>query len=554
MTVSDRQEDLHFRNTGVGSPRSRSSRQGGDLATSAAGGSGRTELVLQVLAVVGLTVFYLLTAPWYHTTAVDSYHFASLVVGAVDDEGTMRTYLWIASLRALYEAVSAVAPETNPFLVAGVVHAIMTALAVVLLQDLLRRYFALSTLSSWVAAGIFAVSYGTWRYAAELEVYAAAAFLSLLILHLTFRVPAIAPDRRTKALLVAAAVGALATLAYQPLGIVAGFSALTFFVLRLRMRETALYLGAYGVLVAAGTALIGYVNQTTIAGAALDTDGKLPEAPGLAEMAYAVVAFLQNILSVNWMFLFEPTRARLEADFRYSFIQELVASDQSYVGDTLYFLTVPVAVVLIAAALLFALRRTYQPPFTVAEAAVIVWLMVHTAMALALHPEGFETWIPALVPLLILVGIRVVNPVMISGKRWIPVAVFAVLLVHNWFAGVGVMAYAERDYNVEKGGPVLAEASPADIVVLGNDWALERYLNYMGPAETFLIHRDGAAEFAAAADTALAGGGRVFILDDTFEELPDAIEILDRARAVDEAARIEIGDLGYVVEIRAAAP
>jgi hypothetical protein len=553
MTVSDRQEDLRFRSTGIDGPRSR---ERSDRPTTVTGGPERSQAALQVLAVIGLTVFYLLTAPWYHTTAVDSYHFASIIVGGVDDEGTARTYLWLASLRALYEAVNVVVPQEDPFLVVGIANAILTALAVVLLQDLLRRYFALSVQSSWLAAGIFAVSYGTWRYAAELEVYAAAAFLSLLILHLAFRVPAIAPDRRAKALLVAAIVGGLATLAYQPLGIVAGVAVLPYLLVRLRVRETALYLGAYGLLVGAGTLLIRYLQSpgSIWSGPALDTDGKMPVAPGLSEIAYAIVAFFQNIVSVNWIFLFEPTRTRLAADYRYSFIQELVASDHSYLGDTLYFLTLPLAALLIGGAFLLALRRRYQPAFTVAEFCVVVWIMIHSAMALALHPEGFETWLPALVPLLILAGIRVVDPLVIAGRSWIPVLAIAVLLVHNWFAGVAVMALAERDYNVEKGGPVLAEAGPGDILVLGNDWALERYLNYKAPSETFLIHRDGAAVFAAAADAALAGGGRVFIFDDTFEELPDALEILDRARTIDETGRREIGDLGYVVEIRAAGP
>jgi hypothetical protein len=176
-------------------------------------------------------------------------------------------------------------------------------------------------------------------------------------------------------------------------------------------------------------------------------------------------------------------------------------------------------------------------------------------MALLLQPSGFETWLPALVPFMLLAGIRIVGPMAASGWRLLPILALATMLVHNWFAGVGFLALADRDYNVARGGPVLSLAGPGDLLVVDSNWAFERYLNYSGDGATYLISRSGIENLDEAAKAALGAGARIFVFDDVLAAHPDVIAAWsDTARPARTAERIDLGDLGYAVVVQAAAP
>jgi hypothetical protein len=512
-------------------------------------------LVRRAAVFVALVAFYLLTAPWYHTTAVDSYNFAHMVVDRPYMDVGNRLFLWLTAMHALYDIAAWIVPDPDPFLVAGVANAIITALAVILMQSLLRRHLGLSDEASWLTAGLFAISYGTWRYATEFEVYAFAALASIVLLHLAFRTGDKTIPRRTRAILATAAFGAVATLAYQPIGIVAGFAIPAYLLLRLALWPTVTYLAAYSMLTGAGMLIIGGLRaRGEIEGVAgmLDTDGKLPLLPPLSDIGVAAVAFGQNILSMNWVFMFEPTRQVIENRFRDQFIQELVASEQSYAGQSLFLLTLPVAATILIAALILILRPSRQRAISAAEVCLLLWLSTHAAMALLLHPTGFETWLPALVPFILLAGMRIVDPLVASGGRILPNLALATMLVHNWFAGVGFLALADKDYNVARGGQVLSLAGPDDLLVVDRNWAFERYLNYAGSSRTFLISALGLTGLNEAAEATLASGRRIFLFDDVLTGHPDVIGAWpDPAHLETTAERIDLGELGHVLILRA---
>lgn len=523
-----------------------------------AGTAAGASLPVRAAVFVVLVGFYLLTAPWYHTTAVDSYNFAHLIVERPYMQASNRLFLWLGAVHGLYDLVALVVPDPDPFLVIGVANAVMTAFTVILMQSLLCRFLGVSIAASWLTAGIFAVSYGTWRYATELEVYPFAALAGVVLLHLAFRAGEGPRSGRAGALIATAIFGALVTLAYQPMGIVAGFAVPAYLLLRLALWPTVTYLATYGGLTGAGMLLIGGLRshgETAGVAGMLDTDGKLPVLPPLSDLGLAVVAFGQNLLSMNWVFMFEPTRQVIEERFRDQFIQELVASEQRYLGQSLFLLTLPIAAAVLIAALVVVLRPSRQPAVSAAEVCLLVWLGVHAAMAILLHPTGFETWLPALVPFVLLAGIRIVGPLVASGWRIIPVLALATMLVHNWYGGVGFLAMADKDYNVERGGPVLSVAGPGDLIVVDTNWAFERYLYYVGTSGTYLIQRSGIDDLGTVAQATLAAGGRVFVFDDVLAAHPDVMAAWpDAARLAETAERIDLGGLGYALVVKPPAP
>ena len=205
-----------------------------------------------LIAFVGLVAIYLVTAPGYHTTAIDSYDFAHTITEKPFFAAGMRLFLWITAMQGLYAAVSWIVPDPDPFVIIGVANALQAAGAVVLFQRLLFAHMGVPGPAAWLTAGLFAFSYGTWRYATELEVYAFVMLASLALLNLAFSADRTRPAGRATYLVLVAVFAAVVTLSYQPLGIVAGFAVPVYFLLRLPVRATGLYMAVYGGLIALG--------------------------------------------------------------------------------------------------------------------------------------------------------------------------------------------------------------------------------------------------------------------------------------------------------------
>ena len=444
--------------------------------------------LVRLIAVCVLTVAYLVTAPAYHTTAIDSYNFAIAITEKGPWGVTGRLFLWLASMQGLYHLVAVFRPDPDPFVIATIVNAFATSLAVVLLERLLRRHFDVPPVASWATALSFGASYGVWRYATELEVYAPAALVSILLLSLTFSTADLHTRERSHRIFLTAFAGAVASFFYQPLGIVAGIAIPVFFASQRVPRDFFQYCITYGLLLIGGFLALMLTNwSSTEAPVLLDTDGKGLVLPDLTTLAISIVAFFQNLLSVNWAFAFPTTRAIIENNYSVFFLQELISADSPYRGFLVFLLTLPAAVIFLGLAFVFLRKTPDRRPITSFELSTFSYLVVHAAMVLTLHPQGFEAWIPTLVPVFILLGSRIAGPLASLGHSFALFGITAVFVLHNWFAGLGVFANAERDYNRILGEPALTHLDAGDLVVIGADWPLAQYLRYHGRANVLLV-------------------------------------------------------------------
>lgn len=521
-----------------------------------AGQPGRTPFLVNAAIVAGLAAFYLLTAPDNHSTAPDSHYFAfyitDLPVSAVPQ---VRYFLWVVAMQALYAAVARVVPDPDPFLVAGTLDAVLTALAVVVLKSLLARRLAVPERAAWITAALFAFSYATWRFAAETEVYAAAALISLALFHAALAMP---PTARPPAgLLVLAVCGALATLAYEPLGIVAGIAIPIVFLTRLPLAHLIAYYAVSGIVLGAGLVvahlLAGAGTDVSLLESVLDTDGKGLKLPTLPEMGITLVGFLQNLLSVNWAFAFDPTRDIVEQVASRRFLRDFYPAQYAPWSYLVFAVTLPAAALLTALALVAIRRSPVRIPFGAPELAAWVWLLSLAAMVILIDPVSFEAWIPATVPVFVLIGLRLAAPLVHAGGAPTGAALAAVFLIHNGFAGIAVIADPERDYYRVRGGPLAALTGPGDLIVAMH-WEEEAYLLYGTEAQIVKVRAIGPEATAAAIEATLAEGGKVILLDHVVEptpgevaELPD-IGLLAGAY-VSRARRISLGEAGYALRI-----
>jgi hypothetical protein len=507
-----------------------------------------------------LSVFYLLTAPQNHSTAVDSYGFAYWItefpLSAVPE---LRLFLWIATMKVVFDLAASVVPTNDPFVILGVVNAIQTAVAVLFLQRLLSVRLGVSREASWITAAAFAVSYGIWRYSAELEVYASAALISLALLYGAFSLETGDGLRRASRLAALAVFGGLATLAYQPLGIVAGIAIPVYLSARVSLSRILLYFMVSGTVVFLGLIFAHILDGASSSGglgAIFDTDGKPLVVPNPFETGQAMVALVQNIISINWSFAFEPTRRVFEEYAGRQYQLFLYPGQFAGPGYLIFFLTIPLAAALFTVAAFVGLRHPSKRSIAAPEGAIIVWLLGHMAMVLLIDPGGMEAWLPAIIPFYILLGLRLVEPISQAGKGLIGLSIIAVLLLHNWFAGIQIISSAEHNYNDVRAEPVLTLSKPGDLILVYNAFAFDRYLSYTADVRNIDAFNYDPVGVAEMLEDTLAGGGKVFLFDDVVfavvsrdgaEEpiaspLPEIILPL-----IEGARRIDLGPAGFAI-------
>ena len=209
--------------------------------------------VASVAAFLGFALLYLLTAPANHALSWDAYWFAGVIAtGQITEVPQPRLFLWIAAMQGLYSAAASVVADPDPFRLIGFANAVQAALAVTLLARLLARDFSIDHRSAWLSAGLLGSSYGFWRYATEIEVYATAALLCVVLLLAAFAVERGAPARLGRRVLALACLGGVATLVYQPIGLVAGVAVPFYLLTRLRLRHVAFYCAVSGAIVMGG--------------------------------------------------------------------------------------------------------------------------------------------------------------------------------------------------------------------------------------------------------------------------------------------------------------
>ncbi len=516
--------------------------------------------LLRLSVFAGLVAFYLLTAPLNHATSLDAYGFAYWITDIpVSEIPELRVFLWLAANHLIYGAASLLAPDLDPFMFFGIFHAIQTALTVILLERMLAIRFGVSGVAAWVSALGFAFSYGVWRYATEMEIYASVALITVAVLHLAFSFEAERIYRPTTRLISLAVCGGLGTLCYQPIGIVAGLAVPIYLVTRIPLARLIGYFAALGTVVFGGLFTVNFLTE--IGGgefglqSLFDTDGKPVVIPGFAELAQSLVAFLQNILSLNWSFAFDPTRTIYEQYTGPHYNVWLHPAQFAKSSYQVFFVTLPAAAVLAIVSVVVARKAPSRIPFSAMELAILALLAGNVAMILLIDPIGLEPWIPSLLPLFILAGIRLVHPLMAAGGAGIGTGLIAVFLVHNWFAGIKVFAFPDSDYWQHQTDSVLSAVGPSDLLVVGDNWLLHRFLLFKADAPSIGLYEMGARPAQSLIGETLERGGSVVFFDDLAQFHGDEVQLHPQfggnipARYLQFAERIPLGDDGHAVRL-----
>ena len=513
-------------------------------------------------AFLGLVAVYLITAPAHHSLSVDAYYYALMITrDPVTDVQNPRLFLWLVSMKALYQSADAIVPGIDVFRVIAWANAVIAAFAVVFFARLLERGFSLRPAGAWLTAALFASSYGFWRYATEIEVYASAVLICLLIAHATIALDRAESGRGGLRAIGLGILGGIGTLFYQPIGVLTVFAVPGFLLVRRRFLALALYGAVAGIITIGGFGLahsLGTGAELPAAEFVFQTHHLVPSVPSLSDVAKMAFAIGHDLLSAQWMFAVEPLRERFRlAQGFFLHDEHRFAAQNAGLLIWAAVVTLPSAAILgllgIATALKFPGRR-----FDAHEFIMVIWLLTHGAMMLILAPLGFEGWIPGLVPLFVLAALRLIGPCIVAGRMWIVLALVAVFVLHNGLAGIGVQMRGGGDYLGVRGKALIERSGPGDLIVLAAHQNLERYLRFSDAAPVVVIERDGSDAARDAIEETLAKGGHVLVLDDVDRPkrylnarrwaLVPGIEALVRDY-LGPAQRFETGRAGFAYEI-----
>ncbi len=378
------------------------------------------------------------------------------------------------------------------------------------------RRFSLRPVSSLLATGLLAVSYGFWRYAAEAEIVLPASFFGLAALYCATGLN----SRSRKTVALAALISVLAVLMHIMNAVVVFVAIPSFYLLRRRWGATTAHLllciGGVGVV------FFGFHSADLIHEGV--GGGFLPM--GFGSFVKAAIALGQCLVSGDFMMGFASVRA---------FLSKLFASrmllEEFYLGARLarpVVLFSALTFLLLAGLAVGAVRRAgwvwknwihdrarmHLPEGLPAIAVVAVWFLGYAGLLLLVEPGNPELWVMGLIPFWLLICGLILLPLTVDNRLWLPLAVLLVLLLHNAVAGIGVLGDPEKDYQHQKAKWILEHATAKDGVVTAGNPVFERYLRYHFKGDVIYLLKE-----IPSLDERLASPGRIFVLGDVFDPI-----------------------------------
>ena len=528
---------------------------------------GLREALPYLGAWAALAAFYSLTATSNHSLSPDAYWYARMITqGTAFEVEHPRLFLWLASMQGLFGAASLLTPNPDVFKIIGTANAVQAALAVVLLARLMIRDLGVDHVSSWLTAGLFAFTYGMWRYSSEIEIYATASLLAVLLLTGSFHVSRIETERLTAWVSGLAVLGGLSTLVYQPLGLLGGIVLPVFLLFSLGLRSTVTYCGIAGAIVAAGIwfAVSHSAETVAVEGAdfILDTRAVGVRVPDLLTPAKLLHGLGYVTFSMHWVLAFQPVQELFAqiAPAR-SYAAEIYTAEHSGALVWIPLVTLPVAAFLLVRIIWAALGPRQKTTVDHLEGALWLWLALHATMITLISPGSHEPWITAFPAIFALLARRIVSrAVQVPGRVKTVCALLVVMAAHNASVGLGMLNKPDGDYFRNRGEAVLMVAARNDTVIMSADRPLAEYLRFSGMRNVIDIREDGLRAARDRAREALETGHTLWLLQDAVavpahvraesKATAAAIEAFT-ARYADPARRHALGEADWIYRVEA---
>ena len=465
-----------------------------------------------ILSYLLLAAFYLLTATSNYAETDDVFAFAYRAEHLpLNDISDPRLMLYHMLMRCLYLGLSFVFPDIPSLPIMRGVALLSAPLIILLLARLLVTQFSLRGSSAVLTVALLAVSYGFWRYAVEADVYIPATLLIMTTLNLLLTSGPKWTDRR---LACATVIAAVTVLFYQPAVLAVFLSFPLLLLQRRRAPQLIMYCTAGGALVLAGyIAAFFYSQEAPLTAYSLtqflaqrSQEFMVPPL-SLAVFVKSVIksgmALAHDLLSANWLFGIDAVAQLIQRLFPNNVIEEeIFAARSAGWMPWLSFFWVP-ALALVTMRLLWrapapATSRLWERPLQLC----LWWLAINAAVIGRLNPAGIEAWLMVLVPLFVLLGVFLMDPLVGAGRTALLTLCLALYFGHNLSGGIAMMWDRDGDLDFVKGQWAIEEAGARDTIIVVDDAGLAEMLRYRSVAQVDLVR---AVESPGMAQSLLSG-------------------------------------------------
>lgn len=503
----------------------------------------KTRLGLSIRALAGifaaLVLFYGVTLPGNTIEAIDGYDYAlaAETIPMANSHDT-RSILFHKINRAVYLAASTIAPGVRAYTVLRWESILAAAGALILFARLMVVGFGLTPIAAWIGAAILGASYGFWRYALEVEVYAPSTFLMLATLNMIVDAEEQRPGR-LYGLVPAGLFGGLTALYYQPNAIALFLAAPVFLLSRRTFWRFAVYGATATAVVVAGLCIAYKFRESaplsfqTLLAFINDRGDEFP-APAVSLWSFGQggLAVAHDLISTHWLYGFDSVTRWLEQKIPgrfYRFEETMYAAQYSPWLIKLAPLALAAFCGAVAMVCVAAWRGRGRLPHPRLFLFMIAWFVLHGLITLKLDPSTEEAWIISITPLIALFTVAVIAPACAAGGQRYAMAAAGLLLILNYTGGIGLYRDGAHERRRIAMAYLETNAKPGDVLVASSlengDWVHARYRLGLGVisvegtrARTWRVdpHANVSGPAEAVLRSVTERGGRIFALERAF--------------------------------------
>jgi hypothetical protein len=162
----------------------------------------------------------------------------------------------------------------------------------------------------------------------------------------------------------------------------------------------------------------------------------------------------------------------------------MTASQVGWMSYLLIFLAL-VLIVLIVLSVLRAVkwRKQSQEGWSTLYSVLAVYILIYGGFLLVMDPSSNEPWLMLSMPIAILAGKLIADPLIRAKQVWLPWTIVVLLFIYNYLGGIGLIQDGDYDYNRVKGRWLTENAKGSDLIISLGPMSFVRYIDYYTPSQ-----------------------------------------------------------------------
>ncbi len=391
-------------------------------------------------------------------------------------------------------------------------------LTIILLRKMLNSFTDWPDTVNWWVVILVLISYEFWRYAFESEVYMLAIFMTMLCLYLQLKIYKNGPD--TLSLLSLIACSSLTVLFYKPAFIIVFMAIPVFLILKGRWLQTILLYGISGLIILGVYYLTYRYYLLKPESFVAHLMGGVNDPVGNPWMAPIVV--VSNFISTIWVFGVKELGGIVSSAFAHKVVQEEFLT-ASQVGNMSYFLILLCVILglLLLSGVFYTIKYFRQNGIskTLFTTVLIFIVILYGGFLVVMDPSSNEPWIMLSIPLAVLIGYYLFLPLYGLNKKWIVNGILILVLLINYFGGIGLLRDPAYDFNRLKSEWLSEHVQEGDLILSLGPMSFIRYLNYYTKGDAY-NYEEQLMMKKPILDSISSFQGDIYITEDMINPIP----------------------------------